>query len=117
MFALVLQLEEKESEEGYPQEHHIPTQARTDDSAPRHSRFTSPHLTPSIHVEANTNIGCGKSTLFKILSHRYHGGKVSGDIRFNGKPPKKKYYHRDVSFVPQEDQHMRMNSHLHNNGN
>jgi ABC-type multidrug transport system fused ATPase/permease subunit len=50
--------------------------------------------------------GCGKSTLIKLLANRLRGGKVTGELTFNGKDPRKGNFHQDIAYVPQDDVHI-----------
>ena len=50
--------------------------------------------------------GCGKSTLFKLLSNQLTFGDVSGHYFYNGHAPDTRKFHRLVSFVAQDDNHM-----------
>jgi hypothetical protein len=50
--------------------------------------------------------GCGKSTLIKLLANRLRSGKVTGELTFNGKDPRKGNFHQDIAYVPQDDVHI-----------
>jgi ABC-type multidrug transport system ATPase subunit len=50
--------------------------------------------------------GCGKSTLIKLLANRLRSGKVTGDLTFNGKDPRKGNFNQDIAYVPQDDVHI-----------
>lgn len=50
--------------------------------------------------------GCGKSTLFKLLANQLKYGEVNGQYFFNDHAPDTRKFHRLVSFVPQDDNHM-----------
>ncbi len=58
------------------------------------------------HNTNKQNEGCGKSTLFRLIANRLQKGKAEGELTFNGRPPIKKHYHRDVAYITQEDTHI-----------
>lgn len=43
----------------------------------------------------------------KVLANQFKGGRIGGEVLFNGEPPNEKTHHRDVAFVAQEDVHFR----------
>jgi ABC-type multidrug transport system fused ATPase/permease subunit len=55
--------------------------------------------------------GCGKSTLIKLLANRLRSGKVTGDLTFNGKDPRKGNFNQDIAYVPQDDVHIGTRAH------
>lgn len=64
------------------------------------------HILPRQMVLVLGVPGCGKSTLFKLLANQLVFGRVTGEYYYNGHFPDTRKFHRLVSFVPQDDNHM-----------
>ncbi|EGC38233.1 hypothetical protein DICPUDRAFT_76201 [Dictyostelium purpureum] len=50
--------------------------------------------------------GCGKTSLFRVLSNQLHGENVTGTLLFNGDYINPVNHHKKISYVNQEDYHM-----------
>eukprot|EP00013_Stygamoeba_regulata_P024380 CAMPEP_0177644642 /NCGR_PEP_ID=MMETSP0447-20121125/8799_1 /TAXON_ID=0 /ORGANISM="Stygamoeba regulata, Strain BSH-02190019" /LENGTH=1447 /DNA_ID=CAMNT_0019147021 /DNA_START=201 /DNA_END=4544 /DNA_ORIENTATION=+ len=49
--------------------------------------------------------GAGKTTLMDVIANKKTGGKITGDLKFNGLP-RDNYFHRFTGYVEQQDIHM-----------